>query len=294
MKNNRTGWLILAFFGMALFACKPEAKWETKDVTVQMTVQTVSAGFAECTFSTGKEAYYLTAVQPAEKDYDPMKNQKQFMMLALDSACSDYLDWRYRVLKDGEFNIASFASHSLQYGETQHFFTNLKPDTDYWIYAFVVNPETLSPVGKLTLRTVRTTAESVFDVHFEYRVRGLWDYIYPLDDFGHIDNRFPYLAATRDSALLAETGQSPEDIFQDLFFDYSPDRIKDEVLYGVHVTKNDGLNSDEHFEAGHTYYTAIVSFDGFLGNNVIYKFTWTGEDCDLYRTEEDSIVGEED
>jgi hypothetical protein len=62
----------------------------------------------------------------------------------------------------------------------------------------------------------------------------------------------------------------------------------------VHVTKNDGQNSDEHFEAGHTYYTAIVSYDGFMGNNVLYKFTWTGEDCDLYMTEEDSIVKDDD
>ena len=54
------------------------------------------------------------------------------------------------------------------------------------------------------------------------------------------------------------------------------------VRYGVHVTKNDGYNSDEAFQEGHTYYTAITSYDGFMGHNVIYKFTWTGEDCNLY------------
>lgn len=291
MRNNLTVWLIFAVFGVLFTACKPEAKWETEDVTIQMNVQTVSAGFAECSFSTNKEAYYLVAIQPAEEGFDPMKNQKQFMMLALDSANSVYLNWRYWQLKEGEFNIASFASHSLQYGETEHVFTNLIPDTDYWIYAFVVNPETLKPVGRLSLTTIRTAIISTYDVHFDYRVRGQWDYIYPIDASGHIDNRFPYMAATRDSVFLAEyMKQSPEDFFTTLFVNYALYDIKEAVLYGVHVVKNDGLNSEEIFQVGHTYYTAIVSFDGFMGNNVIYKFTWTGEDCDLYMTEKDNII----
>ena len=237
----------------------------------------------------------MIAIQPVQEGVDPMGNQKQFMQLALDSANIDYLNWRYRELKNGEFNIASFASHSLQYGETGRFFTNLTPDTEYWIYAFVVNPETLKPTSRLLLKTVRTTSKSVCNVHFEYRVRGLWDYIYPIDDFGRINDHFPYMAATRDSAFITDQfKETPEEFFTELFSIYSQYNIDEVVLYGVHVTKNDGQNSDEHFEAGHTYYTAIVSYDGFMGNNVLYKFTWTGEDCELYMTEEDSIVKDDD
>lgn len=276
-------------------SCTPDAQWETEDVAIEMVLKTVSAGFIECSFSTSKEAYYMVAIQPAEKGYDPMGNQKQFMQLALDSANIDYLNWRYRELKNGEFNIASFASHSLQYGETGRFFTNLTPDTEYWIYAFVVNPETLKPTSRLLLKTVRTTSESVCNVHFEYRVRGLWDYIYPIDDFGRINDHFPYMAATRDSAFITDQfKETPEEFFTELFSIYSQYNIDEVVLYGVHVTKNDGQNSDEYFEAGHTYYTAIVSYDGFMGNNVLYKFRWTGEDCELYMTEEDSIVKDDD
>ena len=278
-----------------LTSCTPEAKWEIEDVAIQMDIKTVSAGFIECSFSTTKEAYYMIAIQPVQEGFDPMANQKQFMLLAIDSANIDYLNWRYWELKNGEFNVASFASHSLQYGNTEHFFTNLFPDTEYWIYAFVVNPETLKPVSKLSLKTIRTTSESVCNVHFEYRVRGLWDYIYPIDDSGRITNHFPYMAATRDSAFLAdEIKETPEEFFSDLFVNNSLYNIEEAVLYGVHVIKNDGQSSDEHFQIGHTYYTAIVSFDGFMGNNVLYKFTWTGEDCDLYMTEADSIVKDED
>jgi hypothetical protein len=59
---------------------------------------------------------------------------------------------------------------------------------------------------------------------------------------------------------------------------------------------NDGISSEELFVEGKTYYTAIVGFDGFIGNNVIYKFTWTGEDFEAYFKDEDSIVdyGEDD
>ena len=81
-----------------------------------------------------------------------------------------------------------------------------------------------------------------------------------------------------------------------LYFLYSFLDLKSVIRYGTSVVYNDGINSDAEFEKGHTYYTAIVSYDGFMGNNVIYKFTWTGEDYEYYFKNEDSIVsdGEDD
>ena len=282
---------IALLFIIMLASCTSEAKWTDKDVHITMDVHTVSAGFIECSFSTDKEAYYLIAIQPADDEFDPMVHQKQFMTLALDSAHAEYLNWRYWLLKDGEFNIASFASHVLKYGKTEHFFTNLSPDTEYWVYAFVVNPETMKPVGKLTLQSVTTKSESIYDVHFEYRVRGMYDYIYPIDDLGRINNHFPYVVATRDSTFLRDSvEQTPVDYFTYLFLTYSALDLTSLVRYGVNVTKNDGQASDEAFVEGHTYYTAIVSFDGFFGNNVIYKFTWGGDDFEAYFTDENDLV----
>ena len=271
-------------------SCNPEAHWVDDDVNISMNVKTVSAGFIECSFSTDMEAYYLIAIQPAEQDFDPMTKQKQFMTLALDSANLEYLNWRNWLLQAGEFNIAPFASHALQYGDVDHFFTNLKPDTEYWIYAFTVNPETLKPNGKLHLTTVKTTKEGIFDVHFEYRVRGIWDYIYPLNPDGNINNHFPYLAGTIDSLTLDEAQMGAEEYFVKLFKIYSEYDLNEVVRYGVQVAKNDGWNSDEMFQEGHTYYTAIASYDGFFGNNVLYKFTWTGENFQAYFTDEDNIA----
>ena len=287
---------VMGLLALLVLACNPEAKWATDDVAITITPYTISAGYIECSFATDKEAYYLIDCVPAEAGYDPTKpeNQKQFMMLALDSAYVGYLDWRYNLLKSGEFNIAPFASHSLQYGNIDHFFTNLDTLTNYWIFAFVVNPETMKPAGKLYLKQVTTRATSAMDVHFEYRVRGYWDYIYPLNPDGKINNHFPYLASTCDSAWLE--GMAPEDYFETLFMGYSALDLKNVIRYGTNVVYNDGLNSDAEFEQGHTYYTAIVSYDGFMGNNVIYKFTWTGPEYEAYFKNEDSIAsdGEDD
>ena len=283
--------LSIFIFQFSIFSCNPEAPWSTQDVTIEMSAQNVSAGFIEYSFTPNKEAYYLISCMPANELVDPFNHSKQFMILALDSANTAYIQWRNGLLREGEFNIAPFASHCLQYGPITHFFTNLTPDTDYWVFAFVVNPETLKPVGKLFIETVKTTAESIMDVHFDYRVRGIWDYIYPLDPDNKINNKLPYLAATVDSLNLAEIwgGITPEDYFNDLFttISVSPD---ESIHYGVTVVKNDGSGTSIPFEVNHTYYTAIVSYDGFMGNNVIYRFHWTGADYEAYFTDEDNIA----
>ena len=283
--------LSIFIFQFSISSCNPEAPWVVDDVTIEMSAQNVSAGFIEYNFHPNKDAYYLISCMPANELVDPFNHSKQFMILALDSANTAYIQWRNGLLREGEFNIAPFASHCLQYGPITHFFTNLTPDTDYWVFAFVVNPETLKPVGKLFIETVKTTAESIMDVHFDYRVRGIWDYIYPLDPDDKINSKLPYLASTVDSLNLAEIwgGITPEDYFNDLFttISVSPD---ESIHYGVTVVKNDGSGTSIPFEVNHTYYTAIVSFDGFIGNNVIYKFRWTGEDFNAYFTDEDNIV----
>ena len=100
--------ILMAFF----CACNPDARWETEDVNISIDIQYISAGFIECSFSTDKEAYYLIAIDSVHSGYNPMDNQKQFMMLALDSANLSYLRWRNELLKAGEFHIAPFSSHS--------------------------------------------------------------------------------------------------------------------------------------------------------------------------------------
>lgn len=273
-------------------SCSPEAKWTTDEVDINMEIVTVSAGFVECNFSTSKEAYYLIACVPAVPGENPLDRPKQFMTLALDSANVEYLAWRNELLKKGEFNIAPFASHSLQYGSVKHFFTGLLPEQTYWIYAFVVNPTSLQPGGKLYLETVTTTKESIMDIHFEYRVKGKWDYIYPVDENGKIFSRFPYIATTCDSLNLVTEELGTDSAAAAYFIIWAMERFlypdSANVLYGVKAVENDGYSSSEEFKTGHTYYTAISGYDGSFKQSTVYKFIWTGDSCNLYFYDTDS------
>ncbi|MBO7458719.1 MAG: hypothetical protein J6T80_05650 [Paludibacteraceae bacterium] len=288
--------LFVVLCSLLFASCNPEAPWTTKKVEISMKVETVSAGFVECSFATNKEAYYYIDITPMREGYDPMTQQKQFMSLALDSADIEYREWRSELLKKGEFNVAPFASHMLQYGPVDHFFTGLLPNTKYWIYAFAVNPETLKPAGRLNLISVTTTDESVVNVHFDYRVKGRWDYIYPVDSLGNINARFPYIASTIDSTLLHNKFPdiSPQVFFMywmlDLFI--SPEDA--DVLYGVKAVYNDGYNSWMDFEEGHTYYTAIGGFDGSFKQYTLYRFSWEGDSTELYFSEQQNIKDGQD
>ena len=282
--------VLCILYSVFFASCNPAAKWETENVEIEMKIETVSAGFVECSFSTNKDAYYLIAIEEAKEDMDPTLHPKQFMMLALDSANVEYLAWRNKLLKEGEFNVAPFSSHALQYGTINHFFTGLWPDTEYWIYAFVVNPDKMTPAGKLYLETIQTAVESDLSVTFEYRVKGYWDYVYPLDDYGFIDNYFPYVGTTRDSLDIAAANQTPKEYFQAWLENLLDHPENANVLYGVKAVENDGWDGHIMFEHGHTYYTAISAFDGPVSqSNVIYKFTWNGEDTEYYFKEEDSL-----
>lgn len=309
---------VLLTMSFILFpSCSPEAIWTTSDVEINMEVVNVSAGFVECKFSTNKEAYYLIACVPAVPGENPMDHAKQFMTLALDSANVEYLAWRNTLLKQGEFSIAPFSSHALQYGSVDHFFTGLLPLKTYWIYAFVVNPSTLQPSGKLYLETVTTAEESLFDIHFDYRIKGRWDYIYPVDTLKKIYARFPYIATTRDSTKLS--GELFNEISDSLMLEvetqfnatyakplreqegdtlaymylylWTMDRFlypeKADVLYGVKAVENDGYSSSEEWLEGKTYYTLISGYDGSFRQTTIYRFCWTGDSCNMYLRDTD-------
>lgn len=273
-------------------SCNTEAEWETEDVELNMVIETVSAGYVECHCESTAEAYFLLAIEPVDAKYNPLEHQKQFMTLALDSANVAYIQWRNKLLKEGEFTVAPFASHALQYTSSEHFFTGLIPNTEYWVYAFVVNPETLEPAGKLYIEKVKTTEESIMDIHFDYRVRGRWDYIYPVDTNRKIYNHFPYIATTRDSLTMVTDGLYTDAAAVLYFVFWTIERFMDpslaNILYGVKAVENNGIESAEKFQEGHTYYTVIGGYDGSFKQTTIYKFRWTGESCNLYYHDTDS------
>ena len=286
----------------AIFAaCNPDVVAYTEDVEITIDVEQVSAGFAQVRFSTNKEAFYLISIQPTQEGINPHDIAKTFMLLSLDSAYADYLYWRNKQLQQYIPFVADFSSHSLQYGDIKHFFTLLQPSTEYWVYAFVVDPNTNKPAGKLFLETITTDSVSRIPVQFEYRIDGCWDYIYPVDSAGEILSTIPWVGETMDSVSIREGGwRVPGEYFFDRFKNVYYEEY-DRILYGIYAHENNGVGdgtSVTNFEEGKTYYTAMAALDAPLvfplPKNIynIYRFTWEGEDTDILLTPENSSLGE--
>lgn len=305
MTSNKMKWLlgITCLWMLSLMGCQFEkAVAQIEDVTIDIQVKQISAGYINVEFAANKKAFYLTGIHQVREDVDDIhKVAKQFMLLALDSAYVDYLFWRNQQLQDMVPFVADFASYSLQYGNTDHHFTLLKPSTTYWVYAFVVDPNSNKPVGTLFVKTVTTTATSQVPMLFEYRVEGQWDYVYPKDTLGEINSYTPWVGETIDSITLREQGwETPGDYFLSLF-DEVYNGEYDRILYGIYAHENDGEGdgtSRTQFEMGKTYYTGMSALDAPLtyplNKNTydIYRFTWTGDSTKLYFTPADCTGGE--
>ena len=281
-------------------ACNPEVAAHTEDVQITIEIEQVSAGFAQVSFSTNKEAFYLISIQPTQEGIDPQKIAKTFMLLSLDSAYVDYLYWRNKQLQQHIPFVADFSSHSLQYGNITHFFTLLQPSTEYWVYAFVVDPTTNKPAGKLFLETITTDSISKTPLQFEYRIRGYWDYIYPVDSTGEVVSTIPWVCETIDSITIREGGwRVPGEYFFARFKNvYYEDYER--ILYGIYAHENDGVGdgtSATHFQEGVTYYTGMAALDAPLVFPLprhiynIYRFTWRGDSTSLYLTPAQSLDG---
>ena len=292
--------LIMGMWIISFSACNPEVVAHTEGVEISIDVEQVSAGFAQVRFSTNKEAFYLISIQPTQEGVDPQKIAKTFMLLSLDSAYADYLYWRNRQLQQHIPFVADFSSHSLQYGNIKHFFTLLQPGTEYWIYAFVVDPRTNKPSGKLFLETITTDSTSTIPLQFEYRVDGYWDYIYPVDSTGEIVSTIPWVCETIDSITIREGGwRVPGEYFFERFKNvYYEDYER--ILYGIYAHENDGVGdgtSATHFQEGVTYYTGMAALDAPLVFPLprhiynIYRFTWRGDSTSFYLTPAQSLDG---
>ncbi len=291
-------YIALAAFGMLLTfsACNPEAKAVSGlKVSIDINPYIISSGFVKCKFTPSDEAYYHIGIVAKSDAPDTTQNYsvKSFMALQLDIAYAEYMDWRIWLLADGVQPVAEFPTHSLQYGTVEHNFPMLEPNKEYMIYAFVVDSHTNKPDGRLFTYYVNTTEKSEFeDIKFEYRVRGYWDYIYPIlfNPRGageEIVDYVPWVGATTDSLNLVQYGySSPAAYFEENFAEYILYKEDSRIHYGIYAHNNNGIGdgtSTTYFESGHTYYTGITLMDGYQSKDAltIYKFTWQDEKTQL-------------
>lgn len=305
MKLSRL--MSLSIFGLCLTgialgvlpSCNPEAKAVSgMTVNIEINPLVISSGFMQFELETNKEAYYYVGIVPRSLAPDLSNNSavRAFMNLVLDEAYTNYVAWRHSLLEKGVPYIAEFPTHSLQYGKVEYNFTLLEPETEYMIYAFVVDAKTNKADGRLFTYYASTYDESFYeDMQFEYRVRGYWDYVYPVYNFHGSENYdiidfVPWVGATVDSLQVYDLPfMTVHDFFGDLFGQYVDYQLSDWLHFGIYAHNNNGAGdgtSDTWFEEGHTYYTGLALMDGYLDKNIIaiYKFTWHGENTQYYFT----------
>lgn len=278
-------------------SCNPEAKAVSgKDVKIEILPVAVSSGFMNFSFKPNKDAYYHVGIVPVSNAPDTLSNAsvRAFMNLKLDEAYTNYITWRHALLEKNTPYIAEFPTHSLQYGNVEYNFTFLDPETDYMIYAFVVDAKTNKPDGRLFTYFVTTSKESMYErMQFEYRVRGYWDYVYPVyasrgSETYEIIDYVPWVGTTVDSLDLVEYAvPTVQDYFLVVFDLFAQGKLEDYVHFGIFARNNNGWDentSDMYFEEGHTYYTGLAMMDGYLSKNTltVYKFKWMGEDTQFY------------
>lgn len=293
--------IILACAALCATSCLMNIKpyFATEDVTLDMKVLRVGAGFCHVNVEVkafdglSDEAWFFLGICP-EEEYSKFKSDVEFMDWAVKGAKTEYDEWKKKYGND--FMVADFASHSLKYGNTETFFNYLEADTDYRVFCFVMNPETEKPVGDLYKEKIHTEYFSKLDVCFDYRIKDHWDYIYPKDrTSGKLISDVPWVAMTADSLDVRRSGvEAPDEYFVAKYDEQIADKSL-RILYGMYAYNNDGIGDMGNavcFEEGHTYYTSIATFDGWLADYAYYKFTWTGPGMEILLTEEDDCYGD--
>lgn len=273
-------------------SCDTRAAYNTEGVVIDMNIIQLRSGFCEVEFTPSSDAWYYVDVKPVS-NMDPRVYKTEFMSLALDEAYMKYIEWRHGQLVQHAPYVADFASHSLRYRNTCDYFYYLEPDTDYWLFAFVVDPKTNEPCGDLFCQTIHTSPKSDIDVTLLYKVSGSWDYGYPLDKkTGSLTTDVPWIGITYDSEDIAdEMACMTPDQFFGRCYDQLVEHRNANIFRGIYAHENNGLGdgtSRTVYKEGHTYYICMAVFDGKFSQHVIYKFTWT-KDIELTFVPDDSL-----
>ncbi len=290
---------------LGLNSCRTQSKYHILGVDIKISVQDVSSGYIRAGFEPTRDAYYAIGCIPTDSEYDPENKPDQFMTLMVDSLYRNYLDWRYGYLKQQEDYIADFASHSLQYGSSEALFQGLSNDTSYWVYAFVVDPNTKSPYGGLFMQQVRTGTHESHSIWFDTRVQGSYLYFYPRQSAGgDIVENVPYTGGIVDSVSIVNRYPFPSDTS----FLYSLNRYCDEIYsnastYGIlsqiTYTGIRQINKSGELEEGTGYYIYMGELDGEIIERTYYRFVydktaWVQDISLYYRENFTSVATPED
>lgn len=277
--------LLSLVIAVAFSSCATEAVFETEKVKLEADILDISSGYIRVAANTSKDAYYVVGALPKDvMGFDPINKPKQFCTLILDSLYSDYLDWRFYYLKQGEEHIAPFSSHCLYYNKAEVYLEDLTKNTDYWLYAFVVDPVENKPVGDLVLKTFRTLDPKHKDMHFDAKIDGYFVMVYPHgENDENLENTAPFVSVMVDSMTVDEViGRTLRPGDMTIVGEMLYQRYKEMPwMYRVSHEIDKYSYEDDLWTPlveGHKYYLLVAVIDGTLLNRTVFEFTWTGPD----------------
>lgn len=276
---RKSGVILAAVLLLIAAGCTTKSKYHLFGVKFDIDVNEVTRGYIHVNFRPSTVAHYVTGCMKVNDDYDPVEKSEQFMTLMVDSLYQDYLKWRYDYLKNQIDYIADFASHSLQYGDSEKYFQDLEPDTDYWVYAFVVDPYSKEPFDDLWLLTVHTDSLAAYRAWFDTRFQGNYLYLYPREyEGGPILEDIPYTAAILDSLEVMYSYTDPGEPFIDKLNAYS-DHVfevakKFDILETFSYTGVRQVEFGNSWASGNSYYIFMAEIQGDLCNRAYYRFVY--------------------
>ena len=121
--------------------------------------------------------YYFYQVKSTEEVEKMTVNEAEYMQNCIDSLYCDYQAWHEIYEKSSAF-IADFASYSFYYGNSSKYFLLLKPNTEYQLLSFSVDPKKRKALGdlqryKFTTTPLNTTYVSPMVLDFQVE---MYDY----------------------------------------------------------------------------------------------------------------------
>jgi len=263
--------ILLAVASLALFSCqKTSTDFVNKatNITLSVREKSISAGYAKVGVTLDDErVYYMCGITPAY-NYIVKEDNSRFMQLCIDYEYVQYINWRYMFLEKDEPYIASFADHCLNYGNDDRAFSGLEPNTKYLVYAFCVNPDTMTPMGEMSYEYLTTTeiikSDLTFKVRFDQKEDGPFITVMPSNDTE------PYIWDYVETEETIREFGSIEAYAEQSIQMYKEMGLAD----ALRVTGFATYNAQDYLQEGYKY-TLIVS--GYDSGRTTDFFTWEFE-----------------
>lgn len=168
--------LLLIFAAAILSSCDFMSVVRNRDTVLNLQLLDLGGNYlyAQVDPEDDYTLYYPNVIEVEEFDrYMSMMSETEFQQAAIDSMSRHYSEWRKWWPGNTDYYVADVVEHEYYVSTENGYFIGLKPQTDYYFFAFCVSPEPIKPLGPI--QKIRfTTPEykpSEKGVDFDFMIR---------------------------------------------------------------------------------------------------------------------------